>query len=232
MNTNPTVRTFAPEQWGEVDRFSRLYGKTFPSFERVERRAVSGVGNHLEKAFILRNLAMRLRPNLEVDAMQLEKKGFSPDNNSRELSAVIESVFTEMYSALDCTRKVIVAIHPDARGIPTNSTRKLFRKVQKNELDGVLHTALVEAFKRATWYEDLLKVRDELTHSDVGRCHLDGKKGKVSYMHTGLGNQTKAFVIDDIFERLGKNLNDVNLFLGKVFRYLNSLQREPQPLHP
>jgi hypothetical protein len=51
-------------------------------------------------------------------------------------------------------------------------------------------------------------------------------------MHTGLGNQTKAFVIDDIFERLGKNLNDVNLFLGKVFRYLNSLQREPQPLHP
>jgi hypothetical protein len=223
MNATPTVRTFAPEQWGQVDRFANLYCKTFPSFKRVEHKAVSGVGNHLRKAIILKDLAIKLRPNLALDAMQLEEKGYSPASNSFELSAVIETVFTEMYSAIDCTRKVVVAIHRNVRGMPTDSTRKLFRKIQSNELDGILHATLIDAFKNATWYEDILKVRDELTHANTGSCHLDKGTGKVSYMHTGLGNENQAFVIEDVFERVESNLKDVNLFLGRVFKYMNTL---------
>jgi hypothetical protein len=223
MNTVTTVRTFAPEQWGQVDRFVNLYGKTFPDFKRTEHIAVSGVINHLRKAIILRDLAVKLRPNLDLDLMQLEKKGYSPALNSSEFSAVIEGVFTEMYSSLDCTRKVVVAIHRNARGMPTDSTRKLFRKIQNGELDGVLHVALVAAFKNAAWYENFRKMRDELTHGDVGTCHLDKTTGKVSYMHRGLGNQARALVIEDVFERVESNLDDVNLFLGRVFQYLNTL---------
>jgi hypothetical protein len=204
-------------------------GKSFPDFKRTEHIAVSGVINHLRKAIVLRGLAVRLRPNLELDVKQLEEKGYSPALNASEFSAVVEGVFTEMYSAIDCTRKVVVATHRNVRGMPTNSTRKLFRAIQNNnELDGVLHATLIDAFKKATWYEDFRKVRDELTHGDVGTCHLDKVTAKVSYMHRGLGNQTQALVIDDVFERLESNLNDVNLFLGRVFQYLNTrLSAEP-----
>lgn len=206
-----------------MDRFSRLYVKSFPSFNKVEHRAVSGVGNHFRKAIILQNLATKLRPNLNLDAMQLEEKGYSPNHNSYELSAVIEAAFTEVYSAIDCACKVVAAIHKNTTGVPQSSTRKLFHKIQSNRLDGVLHVALTDAFKNATWYKDLLRVRDELTHADTGSCHLDKATEKISYMHPGLGNSTQALVIEDIFDRLESNLKNENLFLETVFRHLNTL---------
>jgi hypothetical protein len=44
-----TVRTFAPEQWGQIDRFAAFFAASFPDAKHVERRAVSGVGNHFRK---------------------------------------------------------------------------------------------------------------------------------------------------------------------------------------
>jgi hypothetical protein len=85
--TLPTVRVFAPEQWGEVDRFANFYEGTYKFSDR-DQRAVSGVANHFEKALTLQSLAVKLRPGLDIDHDQLNKNGFTPALNSHELSAV------------------------------------------------------------------------------------------------------------------------------------------------
>jgi hypothetical protein len=64
-------------------------------------------------------------------------------------------------------------------------------------------------------------MRDALTHSDIGSCHLDDKSGKVFYMHGGLGTNTKAFVIEDIFSHIDNLMAGINQFMGKVFHCLN-----------
>lgn len=221
MNVNYTVRTFAPELWGEMDRFAAFFSASFPESTSRDRRAVSGALNHFRKAVALRRLAERLRTNIEVDRKQLRQKGYTAAENSSESAAVIENVFTELYSAIDCTRKIIVATHK-VRGVP-DSTRKLFQRIKANLLDDILPTEIIEAFKQAAWYERLLAMRDELTHSDLGTCHFDEATGKVSYWHTGLGHRDRPLIIEDIHERLDRDINDINLFLGRVFRYLNSL---------
>jgi len=78
-----------------------------------------------------------------------------------------------------------------------------------------------EAFKNADWYEQFRSMRDALTHSDVGSCHLDEETGKVRYMHSKLGTDRKALVVEDIFDHVEKLFQKVNIFLGKVFAALN-----------
>jgi hypothetical protein len=110
----------------------------------IERRAVSGVGNHIRKAMILRSLAMRMMPTLAIDRQQLADKGYRPAEHADELAAVIENVFTELYSAVDCARQVFSTRYP-VQGLP-NSTRKTFARVRSGSLDAVLPAELVSAF--------------------------------------------------------------------------------------
>jgi len=119
-----TVRTFAPEQWGQVDLFATFFAVSFPGAKSIERRAVSGVRNHLRKAIVLRALAMRIKPTLASDKQQLNEKGYTSADRATELAAVVENVFTELYSAVDCARKILSARYP-VRGMP-DSTRKTF----------------------------------------------------------------------------------------------------------
>jgi hypothetical protein len=219
-----TVRTFAPEHWGQIDRFAAFFAASFPDAKHVERRAVSGVGNHFRKAIILRSLAMRMMPALAFDREQLAEKGYTPDEHAVELAAVVENVFTELYSAVDCARQIFSARYP-VRGLP-NSTRKTFARVRSGSLDTVLPVELLSAFKEADWYDPLRVLRDELTHWDIGSVHQDQTTGKISYMHTGLGTRERAFVIEDIFGRMEADIHAVNLFLGKLFHQLNTLLQD------
>jgi len=198
-----------------MDRFAAFYSVSFSELTPRDHRAVSGARNHFKKAVILRDLAEKLRPQIQIDRQQLQARGYTPAKYSAESAAVIENIFTELYSAIDCTRRVIVATHK-MRGVP-DSTRKLFQRIQANLLDDVLPAELVEAFKRATW-ERLLSMRGELTHSDLGPCHYDDTTGKISYWHTGLGHGARPLIIEDIYDRLDSDINDVNQFLGHVFR--------------
>jgi hypothetical protein len=84
---NLTVRVFAPELWGSVDIFMRFYENTY-SFSPPAQRDVQGVKANLVKALSLRNLAIRLAPNLDMDKRQLETAGYSPGINGGELSGV------------------------------------------------------------------------------------------------------------------------------------------------
>lgn len=216
-----TVRTFAPEQWGQIDIFATFFASSFPDAKSIERRAVSGVGNHFRKAMVLRSLSLRITPTLAIDKQQLNQKGYTPAEHATELAAVVESVFTELYSAIDCARKILSARYT-VRGMP-DSTRKAFARARSGAFDGLLPTGLLSAIKEADWYEPLRTLRDELTHSDIGSVHLDESTGRVSYMHTGLGTGERAFIIEDIFARMDADFEAVNRFLGVVFVHLNAL---------
>jgi hypothetical protein len=99
----------------------------------------------------------------------------------------------------------------------------MFRKVRDGEVCKDFPDALRSAFEEAVWFDELLSLRDELTHSDVGRCSLDKKTGLVSYIHLGIHESGNPLVIDDIFQKIDYFFEGVNGFTGRVFHYLNSL---------
>ena len=221
-----TVRMYAPEQWGTLQKFQKFYSSTH-SLSDTGRRSVSGAINHFHKAITLRDLAIKLVPNLEEDEKELNEHGYSRAINSKEISAVIEGVILELYSSLDCTRKVVSEIFKNYQGIP-DSTRKYFQNIEKGKIDSNFPEQLIIAVKEATWYNGFRMIRDELTHHDTGSCHKDRDTGKIRYMHTGINIKGKSLIIDDIFEKLDQTFSEVNQFVGRVFAHLYSeLNDEP-----
>lgn len=224
----PVLLMFAPERWGEVERFSNLCSASF-AFTPLEKRFVSGVTNHFNKALTLEALAVKLRPNLEIDRRELDERGHTPALNSNELSAVVEAAILELYSSLDCAAKVVIAIYNkrSVRGLK-DSSRGLFHNTDK--ITGPFPEVIKTALREAVWYEDLRFLRDELTHRQTGSCNLDHKTGIVSYMHPGIIRDGRAFIIDDIFAWFQQKAAAVNLFLGAVFHELNT-RLSPTPVH-
>ncbi|MHB8472624.1 MAG: hypothetical protein ACYDC8_07230 [Gammaproteobacteria bacterium] len=227
INGAPNVRTYAPEQWGQIDVFSHFYAGTH-EFNGDAKKAVAGVANHFQKAIILRELATKLAPNLDLDQEQLNAQGYTAAANSREFSAVVEGVFLELYSSIDCARKVVVSIYRRTRKIP-DSTRKLFQRIKDRELGTDFPLPLKDAFLAATWYEELLAIRDELTHSDIGSCRLDPTSRLISYSHRGINTRGAPLEIADAFGKLDELISGINAFLGLIFNFLN-LQLRPHTI--
>ena len=215
-----TVRMYAPEEWGTLEKFSKFYGTTH-TFSKTGKRALSGTTNHFRKADTLRNLAHKIVPELALEAKELDENGFSEGISSAELSAVIEAIVLELYASLDCTRKVITEIYAKYQGVP-DSTRKYFQNIQKGKIDPEFPEQLVLAVTEASWYTGFRIIRDELTHLDSGSCSKDRETGKVRYMHSGIKINGKPLIIEDIFEKIDQSFNEVNQFIGRVFAYLYS----------
>lgn len=215
-----TVRTYAPESWGSLEKFSKFYSGTY-SFSEPGKRSVSGAISHFRKGILLRDLALKLIPNLEIDEAELNQNGFTYAINSREVAAIVEGVITEIYSSLDCARKVIAEIYKNYKGIP-DSTRKFFSKIKndKSKIDARFPVQLILAVDEAVWYEELCRIRDELTHLDTGSCHKNKETGKIQYTHTGLKTNGNHLIIEDIMQKLEQIISDVNEFTGRVFAFL------------
>ncbi len=211
---------FAPDRWGELEKFSQFYSSTY-RFNHHTRRALSGATNHFHKVMTLFNFAQRIKANLEEDNKEIEQHGYTPAIRGKELSAIIETIFLDLYSSIDCTRQVIYFIFKNYRGV-SESTRTLFENASKDKIDERVPKSIRMALKNAPWYNEFRKIRDELTHSDIGSCHLDRNTGKVFYMHSGLGTVSKSLVIEDIFEKLSSLIKGVDLFLEQVYHSLNS----------
>lgn len=215
-----SVRTFAPERWGEVDVFKHFHAGTH-TFQKDTTKAIAGVINHFGKALTLYQLSLKLLPNLSLDENELQSKGYSSAANAREFSAVLEEVFTELYSSIDCTRKIIVSIYKKTRGLQ-DSTRKLFRNVRDNVIGDDFPMELKQAILQSDWYDELRSIRDELTHSDIGNCWTDKENGTVSYIHHGIHRSGKPLIIEDVMGRILFLIESVNTFLGTVFNFLNT----------
>jgi hypothetical protein len=208
---------FAPEHWGEVERFSNLCSETY-KFDEREKRAVSGVRQHFDKACTFRRLARQLTPGLRLDRDQLNTHGFTPAERSQEVAAVIEAALVELYSCVDCTVKVLRAIYGRRTKGFKDSTRALFRNV--DAITGDFPDALREAIRSATWFGRLLFLRDELTHLGTGSCRLPHDSDTARYLHLGIKEHGKPLEIEDIFGWLDLLFDQINLFLGQVFGFL------------
>ena len=214
------VVMYAPEQWGTLEKFSKFYSTTHTFSERG-KRALSGAINHFHKAQTLRNLAFKILPNLELDDEELEKNGYTQAINSKELSAIVEAVILELYSSLDCTRKVITEIYTKVQGMP-DSTRKYFQNIKNQKISNDFPEQLILAVKEATWFNEFRAIRDELTHHDTGTCSRDKETRKIQYFHYGIKVKGKPLIIEDIFEMIEQSFRNVNQFIGRVFAYLYS----------
>jgi len=215
----PALRMFAPERWGQVERF-RVLSPTTHELRGHQKRVLAGVENHFHKALTLLAIADRMLPTLALDEVELEENGFTPAQNARDLAAVLEGVITELYSVVDCTAKFLHFIYgPTSRGFK-ESTRRMFSHV--DEITGSFPNRLKDTVRSCGWYEELRKIRDELTHRDVGSCSPDRESGAVRYFHSSLWDGERIKPIDDIFGWVRTNLNAVNEFIGTVFHELNS----------
>ena len=219
MNTRPTARMFAPEAWGQVDIFKQFYPATY-NFKPHMKQVISGVDSHFHKALTFNNLAKKLVPNMLIDQEELNTNGFTSAGNSQEVSAVIEEVFTELYSSVDCARQVIVAVYDKCQGMPKDSTRKLFRYAKEELLRDDFPRQLKIALQQTDWYEELRDIRDALTHANIGRSRQDPLTKSVSYSHDGLRGGTLHFT--DVFAKIDTFIKGVNAFLGAVFNFLNT----------
>ncbi len=221
MNTiNCIVISFAPDKWGTHDLFKNFYRGTY-TFTPDIQYALSGAANHFHKALILLQVAREHIARLNEDKEQLEKYGYTPAQRGKELSALIESILLDLYSSVDCTRKIVTFIYKSHRGVK-QSTRKFFQAVKEGKVEETVPVQIRDAFASAHWYSDFRRMRDALTHSDIGACHLDDKSAKVSYMHGALATNTRALVIDDIFSHIDNLIAEINQFMEKIFHFLNS----------
>lgn len=206
--------TFHPPSWGAVEFFHSFQSTTY-KFNKRELSVLSGVTHHFNKAMTLLKLAEEHAPLLEEDHAEMDTFGHSPSSRGQELSALIEAMILELYSATDCSQKVVYFIYRNKRCV-TSSTRKFFRAVLERKISEVPELVL-EAFLNAEWYPEFMRLRDALVHSSTGRCYLDRNTKIVRYMHSDLGSYEKSLVIDDVFAHLKRLAHDINQFMGKVF---------------
>lgn len=214
------VISFYPQKWGTLERFQHFYSTTY-SFDRSTQYSINGSGNHFYKALNIIEVAKEFSPRLSEDQVELEEKGYTNSLRSKQLSALIEAIILEFYSSIDCTRHVVTTIYKKHRGV-RESTRKFFQAAFDGRIAETVPLDIRDAFKNAQWYDELRRIRDALTHSDVGSCHLDMTSQTISYMHPGLGDNKRAFTIKDIFAYLATLKIQINQFMGKVFNCLNA----------
>ena len=166
------------------------------------------------------NLAIKIIPNLRKDDEELREKGYTIASYSKELAAIIETMFIELYSSVDCTRQILSAIYRKYDGITSKSTRKLFANANSDKIDNRVPKEIRKTLKESMWYHNLMKIRDSLIHSNTGFCYKD-RNDVINYIHPDLGTPEKAFVIKGVFIELYKYRDEINKFLGTIFHELN-----------
>lgn len=220
---------FAPHKWGQIKRFQHFYSSTY-KFSLSVDSALSGADGHFGRYVVLRGLCKKLVPELVKDYEELVQNGYSHATRSQELAAIIDSLFCELYSSVDCTRTVIAAVYKEHNYVPSRSTSKMFRYASENKMDVrvpfEIRKALADGYN--DWFPRLKKIRDAINHSSVGDCSdLEGRENgeiepKISYFHRSLANEEgNVLVSDDIFKLLSDYELKVNLFLGSVYHALN-----------
>lgn len=239
--------SFAPYMWGQIWKFKLFHGPTYQFSQNVES-AISGTYEHFDRYIILSNLSKRLVSGLDKDYEELMKKGYSTAICSKELAAIVDSMFCELYSSVDCTRTVIAAVYGKYRCVPSNSTSQMFEYAAVGKLSGKKVKKLIHMDEKVPieirkaladgyndWFPRLKDIRDAINHSSIGICSdLDGrKKGelepKIDYFHRNLADKKwNTFVTDDIFKLLYDYEVKVNLFLGSVYYALNQTLKDEE----
>lgn len=224
---NTFYKRYPPERWTRLTHFCYFHQPTY-RFDRLTESAVRGVGGHAGKAKQLFNLFCRVVPSASAEKKVQENTETTSSTRSRDCAALVECVIGELYSSLDCMRKVLGKIYGRFRGITSDSTRKLFVNAQKGIIDDRVPYDIRSALQEATWFNEFRRIRDGLTHGETGICHPDKKTGKLDYFNIGLGTSARAHVIEDIETELRKYFTLTSSIMETVFGALNgTLKDEP-----
>lgn len=229
-NLRPVI-VFAPELWGEVEIFRKFYNTTY-TLGKNAMSALYGVHGHFSRYHVLLALSKRLIPDLKKEYEEIIETGTYDAIRSKELAAIIDSMFCELYSSVDCTCRIIIYIYGryPGIGIDRNSISGLFKNAVEHKIDDRVPLEIRNALEYGShnWFQRLRKIRDAINHSSVGDCSdLEGKmKGelepKISYSHLSLANKFgNTHVTDDVFKMLKDFEVNVNLFQGAVYHALN-----------
>jgi hypothetical protein len=212
---------FSPKRWPAVQKFRYFMGPPYT----VNRELVTGTRGaegHRQKFFVLAGLANRLQETLAEDLTELDQNGHTPASRSREFAALTETLICELYSCLDGIRRVLFSAYKGIRGVQNESTERLFVRAYTNaygsEFPQEIRIRLATSY--ATWFPQLCRIRTELTHGDVGSCHLDPKTGVITYLHRNLGTASQAFVINDIIGEANGFAQSVFELMETIFGYL------------
>ena len=239
--------SFVPHLWGQIWKFKLFHSSTY-SFSQDVESAISGTYEHFDRYITLMNLSKRLVHGLDKDYEELIKKGYSTAICYKELAAIVDSMFCELYSSVDCTRTVIAAVYGNYRCVPSDSTSRLFKYAAVGKLSGNQVKKLVHMDERVPieirkaladghndWFPKLKNIRDAINHSSIGYCSdLERrKKGelepKISYFHRSLADKEgNILVAEDIFKTLSDYEVKVNLFLGSVYYALNQTLKDEE----
>jgi hypothetical protein len=219
--THPTFQLFfAPSTWSEAQRLQILLGSPYSA--REVSKGVAGIVHHFQKFDTLATLVNRLIPTLEQDRLELERDGFSPSNRSREVAGLIEVLACELYAVLDGVRCSLFGVYKGVQGVQNKSTEKLFKRAATKAFgEGFpenIRSLLADA--HADWFYKLRTMRTEVTHGEIGTCHLNPDTGQVSYIHSGLGTKSHALVLDDIVVHLNELADAVRGVVDAICRHL------------
>ncbi len=220
---------FAPEHWDAVKKFGTFKYKPLQD-NFYFTRGISTTSHHLEKFRVLAELGNDLIPGFDHDAKELDSNGYSPAKFSRKFAAVAECSINELYAALDGMKDVIFAVYKDVQGVQKKSTSKLFTKAKSNDYGEGFPDEIKELLAAAhdDWFLRLRKYRTEFTHGSLGSCSKDRDTNKISYMHTGLGEATKALVIEDFIDYINTTYKNCLLLQEEIFEFLyRELPLEP-----
>lgn len=212
---------FVPEQWDAVKKFGTFKYEALEG-NRCFSRGINATSDHLEKFRVLAEIGNDLIPGFDHDADELDKNGYSPAKYSRKFAAIAECSINELYAALDGVRDVIYAVYSNVQGVQKKSTSKLFSKAKNNEYSIGFPAGINKLLSIAhdEWFLELRKYRTEFTHGSLGSCSKDRDNGKISYMHSGLGSQSRALVIDDFIAYVNKVYEECRLLQENIFSYL------------
>jgi hypothetical protein len=221
----PTVFVYMPEQWDYVDRFAKWYGPPFPASSMLSN-GLQAIRGHRNKLETVAKRATQLIPELIEEHRQLDKKGYSNMAKAQEFTALLETLVCELYACLDGLRSTIYGIYERIQGVQRKSTERLFKYASEGKYgDGFppeIYILLKVAYE--DWFLNLRRIRTELTHGRVGSCSVQ-EELKISYMHFGLGTETRAFIIDDIIGWINTYIEHVNTLLNEICKFwLNQLE--------
>lgn len=223
---NQIIIRFAPERWGQVDKFLNFFLIQRP-LPNHDRQALEGVKNHFLKATRLLSVANKIASSISEDEKELEEKGYTNRINSLEFAAVVESAVTAFFSSVDCTRQVLNIIYPKAQGLP-QSTRKLFHNAKADKIDENVPSPIRESLKNAEWFLPLRVLRDALTHTNTGSCHRDKETGKIRYFNEAVKPISGKGYVDNFNDYLDNICEEINRFQGAIFSELSNILEDTE----
>ncbi len=213
--------SFVPERWPPFQRFRWFIGPPFPTVgEPIE--ALMAISAHLGKYETLAGLADRLAEELPADQAELDREGFTPAIRSREFVAVSESLACELYAALDGLKLFLYVAYRHVPGIQRKKTSVLFKKAAEGSYGPGFPTEIqaLLAAAYASWFPKLRALRTTITHGLPGSAWLDRETGNVRYIHSGLSDGPRPFVVDDMVGHLNDLCTKVRELLDGVFSFL------------